>query len=92
MAEELAEMETALTAEARLQSGVGFLDLFRNPVDRRRTVVAVLALTTQAASGAMFLICTSPYPLFFFFISFHPPFLFHALSGERGGNTGEVTR
>ena len=55
--EELTEMETALIAEEQLQSGSGYLELFRNPIDRRRTVLAVLALTTQAASGAMFVIC-----------------------------------
>lgn len=57
VAEELTEMETALIAEEQLQSRIGYLELFRNPIDRRRTIIAVLALTTQAASGAMFVIC-----------------------------------
>ena len=57
VAEELTEMETASIAEEQLQSKIGYLELFRNPIDRRRTIIAVLALTTQAASGAMFVIC-----------------------------------
>lgn len=63
VAAELAEMEAALAAEAQLQTSIGLLDLVRNPIDRRRTTIAVLGLTTQAASGAMFLICKpSPPP------------------------------
>ncbi|KAK8080887.1 maltose permease [Apiospora hydei] len=58
---ELAEMEAALAAEAQLQSRIGLLDLVRNPIDRRRTTIAVLGLTTQAASGAMFLISYGTY-------------------------------
>ncbi|KAK7926820.1 general substrate transporter [Apiospora marii] len=61
VAEELAEMEAALAAEAQLQSSIGLLDLVRNPIDRRRTTIAVLGLTTQAASGAMFLISYGTY-------------------------------
>lgn len=30
--------------------------MFSNPIDRRRTVCAVLAVNTQAASGAMYMI------------------------------------
>ncbi|KAI1340257.1 MFS monosaccharide transporter-like protein [Xylariaceae sp. FL0016] len=59
--EELEEMRTTLAAEAQLQSSIGYLDLFKNPIDRRRTVIAVLALTTQAASGAMFVISYGTY-------------------------------
>lgn len=58
VAKELEEMRTTLEAEAQLQSSVGYLDLFKNPIDRRRTTIAVCALTSQAASGAMFVICS----------------------------------
>lgn len=58
--EELEEMKTTLAAEARMQSGVGYRTLFRNPIDRRRTFLSVLGLATQAASGAMFVICKFP--------------------------------
>lgn len=59
VADELDEMKTTLAAESRLQSGVGYRTLFQNPIDRRRTILSVLGLTTQAASGAMFVICKS---------------------------------
>lgn len=70
MSDEIAEMEAALAAEAQLQSSIGFMDLFCNPIDRRRTTIAVLGLTTQAASGAMFLICKA-YQLLALFRRFH---------------------
>ncbi|KAI1206086.1 putative maltose permease [Annulohypoxylon truncatum] len=59
--QEIEEMRTTLEAEARLQAGIGYLDLFRNPIDRRRTTVAVLALTSQAASGSMYVISYGTY-------------------------------
>ncbi|KAI1187559.1 MFS monosaccharide transporter-like protein [Nemania serpens] len=59
--EELEEMKTTLAAEARMQSGVGYRTLFRNPIDRRRTFLSVLGLATQAASGAMFVISYGTY-------------------------------
>ena len=31
-----------------------FFEMFRNPVDRRLTILAVAAVNTQAASGAMY--------------------------------------
>ncbi|KAI1775812.1 putative maltose permease [Hypoxylon cercidicola] len=61
VAQELQEMRTTLEAEARLQSSIGYLDLFKNPIDRRRTILAVCALTSQAASGAMFVISYGTY-------------------------------
>ena len=40
--------------EAKENSGRAlFLQMFSNPVDRRRTMLAVAAVNTQAASGAM---------------------------------------
>ncbi|KAI0378848.1 putative maltose permease [Hypomontagnella monticulosa] len=61
VAQEMEDMRTTLEAEARLQSSVGYMDLVRNPIDRRRTSIAVLALTCQAASGAMFVISYGTY-------------------------------
>ncbi|TGJ82497.1 hypothetical protein E0Z10_g6257 [Xylaria hypoxylon] len=58
---ELDEMKAALAAEARLHSKVGYRTLFQNPIDRRRTIISVLGLTTQAASGAMFVISYGTY-------------------------------
>ena len=36
----------------------GWIDLFRDPIDRKRTLLAVAAVTTQAASGAFFMIAS----------------------------------
>lgn len=35
--------------------------MFRNPIDRRRTILAVAAVNTQAASGAMYMIAYGTY-------------------------------
>ena len=39
-----------------LKSNVGIWDMFKDPVNRRRTALAVCAVTLQAASGSMFII------------------------------------
>jgi MFS family permease len=49
-------IRAGIEKERELGSEVGVLDMFRNPVDRRRTTLAVCAVTLQAASGAMFII------------------------------------
>lgn len=54
--EELGDMQTALIADKELEKSSSLLDLVRDPVDRRRTLLAVAAISTQAASGAMFMI------------------------------------
>ncbi|OTB10100.1 hypothetical protein K445DRAFT_309781 [Daldinia sp. EC12] len=61
VSQELADMKITLEAEARLQSSTGYLELVRNPIDRRRTTIAILALTSQAASGSMFVISYGTY-------------------------------
>lgn len=38
-----------------------FFEIFKNPVDRRRAVLAVAAVNTQAASGAMYMIAYGTY-------------------------------
>jgi SP family sugar:H+ symporter-like MFS transporter len=57
---ELAEMKAAIDAEKLLSVNSEIIDLWRNPIDRRRTLLAVGAVTLQAASGAMYMICTHP--------------------------------
>lgn len=54
---ELTEMRASMEAEKALASGTELMDMWRNPIDRRRTVLAILAVTLQAASGAMYMIC-----------------------------------
>lgn len=53
---ELLEIRQAIDREQALASSVGVLDMFSNPVDRRRTVLSVCAILLQAASGSMFII------------------------------------
>lgn len=57
---ELAEMKAAINAEKLLSVNSEIVDLWHNPIDRRRTLLAVGAVTLQAASGAMYMICTNP--------------------------------
>lgn len=58
---ELASIQVAID-EAKANSGSAlFWEMFSNPVDRRRTVLAVCAVNTQAASGAMYMIAYGTY-------------------------------
>lgn len=60
---EASEIQNAINREKEMSSGVGWLDMFKNPIDRRRTTLAVCAITLQAASGSMFIIGTYfPFP------------------------------
>lgn len=53
---EAMEIQNAIDKEKEMSSGVGYLDMIKNPVDRRRTTLAVCAVLLQAASGSMFII------------------------------------
>lgn len=53
---EMEEINDAITLEEDLASGASVWDMFTNPIDRRRTILSVAAVSTQAASGAMFMI------------------------------------
>jgi SP family sugar:H+ symporter-like MFS transporter len=54
--EEMADIQAAILAEKELASSASLIDIIKNPIDRRRTLLAVAAISTQAASGAMFMI------------------------------------
>jgi MFS family permease len=54
--EEMADIQAAILAEKELASSASLVDIIKNPIDRRRTLLAVAAISTQAASGAMFMI------------------------------------
>lgn len=58
---ELKEMELGIEAEHQSTQGVAVLDMFRG-VDRRRTILAVGAVSVQAACGVMFMLGSSPCP------------------------------
>jgi MFS family permease len=49
-------IQAAIDKEKESSSGIGWVDMFKNPVDRRRTTLAVCAVLLQAASGSMFII------------------------------------
>lgn len=53
---EAEEIRDAIEREREIGGAVAFLDMFRNPVDRRRTFLSIAAVTLQAASGSMFII------------------------------------
>ena len=57
--DEATEIRGAIEKEFELGSSVGLLDMFRNAIDRRRTILAVCAVTLQAASGSMYIIGTN---------------------------------
>ena len=53
---ELAEMQMTFEIEKRTIHSVAILDMWRNPVDRRRTLLAVGVAGVQAACGAIFIL------------------------------------
>ncbi|KAM5372440.1 hypothetical protein ACJZ2D_007478 [Fusarium nematophilum] len=59
--QEVAEIRNAIEKERETTSGVGIVDMFNNPVDRRRTLLSIGAVTLQAASGSMFIIAYKAY-------------------------------
>lgn len=54
--DEVREIQASLESETARESSAAVWDMFRNPVDRRRTILATCALTVQGASGAMYMI------------------------------------
>jgi MFS transporter, SP family, sugar:H+ symporter len=61
---EIAQISEAIEAEKALAKNAAVLDMFANPVDRRRTLLAVGGVSLQAASGAMYMICKLALVLF----------------------------
>jgi MFS transporter, SP family, sugar:H+ symporter len=58
---EIHSIEEAARLEKEMSESTGWLDLVRRPLDRKRTMLAVGAVTTQAASGAFFMIAYGTY-------------------------------
>lgn len=56
VAPELEDMQAAIEMEHSLAQGVSVWDMFANPVDRRRTLLAVAGVSLQAGTGAMYMI------------------------------------
>ncbi|PQE04463.1 mfs monosaccharide transporter protein [Rutstroemia sp. NJR-2017a BVV2] len=54
--EELAYMAVGIDTEAEFSRGARFVDLWRDPIERRRALLAIGALCIQPASGATYII------------------------------------
>jgi len=54
---EIREVQDGLALENEIHKNAAIVDMFVDPVDRRRTVLAVCALSCQGACGAMYIIC-----------------------------------
>ncbi|EAQ85515.1 hypothetical protein CHGG_09529 [Chaetomium globosum CBS 148.51] len=57
--EEMRNIQAALQSDMAREKTVTFWDMFRNPADQRRTLLATGALALQGSSGAMYMI--APY-------------------------------
>ncbi|KAF4624301.1 hypothetical protein G7Y89_g13873 [Cudoniella acicularis] len=58
---ELADIKTVIDAEKNLSQNAEIVDIWRNKTDRRRALLAIGAVTLQAASGAMYMISYGTY-------------------------------
>ena len=54
--EEIKDMQQAIEGEMQNKNNAAIKDMWTNPVDRRRTILSICAITTQGASGAMYMI------------------------------------
>ncbi|KAK0629408.1 general substrate transporter [Bombardia bombarda] len=59
--DEINDIRLSLESEDQITKSAGMMDMFRDPVNRRRTVLSICALTVQGASGAMFMIAYGTY-------------------------------
>jgi MFS transporter, SP family, sugar:H+ symporter len=71
--DELHDIKVGLEIEREISQSVGVLDMFKNPIDRRRTLLSVGAVALQGASGAMFMLIYGTY--FFTMADMSKPFL-----------------
>ncbi|KAI1862933.1 hypothetical protein JX265_008979 [Neoarthrinium moseri] len=58
---EVAEIRNAIAIEREMGGNVGVLDMFKHPIDRRRTGLSVGAVSLRSASGSMFIIAFKTY-------------------------------
>lgn len=58
---ELVAVQAAIEEDKKNSGKALFIEMFTNPIDRRRMILAVAAVSTQAASGAMFMIAYGTY-------------------------------
>lgn len=58
--DEANQIQLAIKKERETKSGAGFADMFRDPVDRRRTMISICALSLAGVPGSMFIIGKQP--------------------------------
>lgn len=71
--DELHDIKVGLEIEREISQSVSVMDMFKNPIDRRRTLLSVGAVALQGASGAMFMLIYGTY--FFTMADMSKPFL-----------------
>jgi MFS transporter, SP family, sugar:H+ symporter len=71
--DELHDIKVGLEIEREIAQSTSVWDMFKNPVDRRRTLLSVGAVALQGASGAMFMLVYGTY--FFTMADMSKPFL-----------------
>lgn len=71
--DELNDIRTGLEIEASIAQSVSVWDMWTNPVNRRRTLLSVGAVSLQGASGAMFMLVYGTY--FFAMADMSKPFV-----------------
>ncbi|KAF7555987.1 hypothetical protein G7Z17_g1715 [Cylindrodendrum hubeiense] len=79
---ELSEIRLAIENEHESSKGVGYMDMFNDPIDRRRTMLSVGAVVLQAASGSMFIIAYKAY--FFAMAEVEDPFAMSSVLSTAG--------
>ncbi|KAF4832979.1 Major facilitator-type transporter ecdD [Colletotrichum tropicale] len=64
--DEVNEIRGAVLEDFETKKSVTFWDMFKDPIDRRRTIISICAVCLQGASGSMFIIA---YKAYFFTIA-----------------------
>ncbi|KAF3809698.1 High-affinity glucose transporter RGT2 [Colletotrichum gloeosporioides] len=64
--DEVNEIRGAVLEDFETKKSVTFWDMFKDPIDRRRTIISICAVCLQSASGSMFIIA---YKAYFFTIA-----------------------
>lgn len=54
--DEVNEIRGAVLEDFETKKSVTFWDMFKDPIDRRRTIISICAVCLQGASGSMFII------------------------------------
>ncbi|KAK4505968.1 hypothetical protein PRZ48_003933 [Zasmidium cellare] len=58
---ELQSIQAAIDEDRQHKGKALWLEMWRNPIDRRRTILAIAAVNTQVASGSMYMIAYGTY-------------------------------